>query len=67
MKSPEIQRQNRICLEGLPNPRKSLVVTSTDEGAANHVVMENRSLMAQVVFDWLDETFAGAGPGFPSK
>jgi hypothetical protein len=25
------------------------------------------SLMAQVVFDWLDETFAGAGPGFPSK
>ena len=67
MKSSEIQRQNRICLEGLPNPRKSLIVTPADEGAANHVVMENRSLMAQEVFDWLDETFAGARPGVPSK
>ena len=67
MKSSEIQRQNRICLEGLPNPRKSLVVTPADEGAANHVVMENRSLMAQEVFDWLDETFAGARPGVPAK
>lgn len=67
MKSPEIQRQNRICLDGLANSRKSLVVTPAAEGAANHVVMENRSLMAQEVFDWLDETFAGAGAGLPSK
>ncbi|MDR3375359.1 MAG: alpha/beta hydrolase [Ancalomicrobiaceae bacterium] len=67
MTSPEIQRQNRICLEGLANPRKSLVVTPADEGAANHVVMENRSLMAQEVFDWLDETFTGAQPSNPPR
>lgn len=67
MTNPEILRQNRICLDGLPNPRKSLVVTPVSEGAANHVVMENRSLMAQEVFDWLDDTFDGIAAGMPSK
>ncbi|MDQ2082755.1 alpha/beta hydrolase [Xanthobacteraceae bacterium Astr-EGSB] len=67
MKSEEIQRQNRLCLDGLANPRKSLVVTPAAEGAANHVVMENRSLMAQEVFDWLDETFAGGTTDLPAK
>ena len=67
MKSEEIQRQNRLCFDGLANPRKSLVVTPAAEGAANHVVMENRSLMAQEVFDWLDETFASGASGIRGK
>jgi len=58
MGNPEIARQTEICARRSANPRTTLVVTPEVEGAANHVVMENRSLMAQVVFDWLDETFA---------
>ena len=56
-KSAEVRRQQDICLKGLANPRKKLVVTPENEGASNHCIMENRSLMAQEVFDWLDETF----------
>jgi hypothetical protein len=33
-----------------------MVVTPSDEGASNHCVMENRALIGQVLFDWLDET-----------
>jgi pimeloyl-ACP methyl ester carboxylesterase len=57
--SREIKRQQQLCLDNLPNPRKKLVVNPASEGAANHCVMENRSLMSQVVFDWLDEVFQG--------
>jgi pimeloyl-ACP methyl ester carboxylesterase len=56
----EIKRQQRLCMDNLPNPRKKFVVTPASEGAANHCVMENRSLMSQVVFDWLDELFQAA-------
>ncbi|WP_246298766.1 alpha/beta hydrolase family protein [Desulfolutivibrio sulfodismutans] len=57
-KSAEIERQNRLCLDCLASTRKTMVVTPAAEGAANHCVMENRSLMSQVVFDWLDVTFS---------
>jgi len=50
----ETRRQQKLCMDGLPNPNKEFVVTPLDEGASNHCVMENRSLVAQVVFDWLD-------------
>ncbi|MCX5890380.1 MAG: alpha/beta hydrolase, partial [Deltaproteobacteria bacterium] len=60
--SAEVKRQQQLCLDKLPNPRKKLVVTPASEGAANHCVMENRSLMSQVVFDWLDELFQAAPP-----
>jgi hypothetical protein len=30
------------------------VITPAHEGAANHCLMENRELMSQEVFDWLD-------------
>lgn len=53
--NPEIRRQTDQCLSGLSNPRKKVMVTSAREGAANHCVMENRSLMSQEVFDWLDD------------
>jgi hypothetical protein len=61
-KSQEVKRQQQLCQDNLPNPRKKFVVTPANEGAANHCVMENRSLMSQVVFDWLDELFQEAQP-----
>lgn len=53
----ETHRQQQLCLDGLANADKRLVVTPLDEGASNHCVMENRSLVAQVAFDWLDSVF----------
>jgi len=53
----ETKKQQKVCIDGLPNPIKGLVVTPLDEGASNHCIMENRSLMSQVVFDWLDSVF----------
>jgi para-nitrobenzyl esterase len=56
-RSPEIRRQTQLCMDGLPNPRKRLVITPDDEGASGHCIMDNRSLMSQELFDWLDEVF----------
>ena len=56
-KSEEVQRQTKLCLAGLANPRKQLVVTPAEEGASSHCILDNRSLMSQELFDWLDETF----------
>lgn len=53
----EVKRQQQECLAKLPNPQKRFVVTPADEGASNHCITENRSVMSQVVFDWLDEVF----------
>ena len=53
----ETKRQQKVCIEGLVNANKALVVTPLNEGASNHCVMENRSLVGQVVFDWLDDVF----------
>lgn len=53
----EVQRQQKLCLDGLPNPKKKMIVTPLNEGASNHCVMENRSIMSQVLFDWLDDVF----------
>jgi hypothetical protein len=54
-KGPEVQRQQKIAFDNLPNPKKKMVVTPANEGASNHCVLENRSLLGQVLFDWLDE------------
>lgn len=56
-KSQETQRQTKLCMDNLPNPKKKLVITPAEEGAPNHCMMENRSLMSQELFDWLDEVF----------
>jgi len=53
----EVQRQQKLCLDGLPNPMKKMIITPLNEGASNHCVMENRSIIGQVLFDWLDEVF----------
>jgi pimeloyl-ACP methyl ester carboxylesterase len=63
--SQEVKRQQQLCMDNLPHPRKKFVVTPAIEGAANHCVMENRSLVSQVVFDWLDELFQAAQPKQP--
>jgi len=55
--SDEVRRQQQVILEGVANPMKKLVVTPANEGASNHCIMENRSLVSQVLFDWLDEAF----------
>ena len=62
-KSPEIARQNTLCLTCLASERKALVISPAEEGASNHCIMENRGLMSQVVFDWLDETFQALSVG----
>ena len=59
-KSDETRRQQEDCMARLPNPLKKLVVTPANEGASNHCVMENRSLVGQVVFDFLDEVLPPA-------
>jgi alpha-beta hydrolase superfamily lysophospholipase len=53
----ETKRQQKECMDGLPNPNKKFVVTPLNEGASEHCINLNRALMSQVVFDWLDETF----------
>lgn len=50
----ETQRQQKACMDGFQNPKKSFVITPLAEGASNHCIMENRAVMAQTLFDWLD-------------
>ena len=56
-KSEEVKRQQKVCMDNFTNPMKKMVITPTNEGATNHCVMENRSLVGQVLFDWLDDVF----------
>ncbi len=57
--SNETRLQQQQCMAEFPNPLKKRVITPADEGASNHCIMENRSLMGQVLFDWLDKLFTG--------
>jgi len=57
-KSLEVQRQQKVAMDNFPNPLKKIVVTPANEGAANHCILENRSLVGQVLFDWLDAVLA---------
>ena len=54
-RNEEVKKQQQECIDQLPNPKKKFVVTPANEGASNHCITENRSVMSQVVFDWLDE------------
>lgn len=52
-----MKKQQQEFLAKLPNPNKKLVVTPEDLGASSHCIGENRSLMSEIVFNWLDDTF----------
>lgn len=54
-RSEEVRRQQKHALDNFPNQAKKMVITPTNEGATNHCVMENRQLVGQVLFDWLDD------------
>jgi pimeloyl-ACP methyl ester carboxylesterase len=41
-----------------PNPQSRLVVVKGSDGGDAHAIGTNLSLMAQLVFDWLDEVLA---------
>ena len=50
-----VQKQQKECLDRLPNPRSTLVVTPFDTGASSRRTGESRSLMGEALLDWLDE------------
>jgi len=54
-KSQEVQRQQKIALNAFPSTWKTMLITPANEGASNHCAMENRGLVGQALFDWLDE------------
>ena len=56
-RSQEVQRQQKIAMDGFKDKRSTMVVTPSDEGATNHCIMENRNIVGQVVFDWMDDIF----------
>jgi pimeloyl-ACP methyl ester carboxylesterase len=53
----EVQRQQQECMAKLPNPKSRLIVTGFEDGASSHCLGENRSLMGEMLFDWLDDAF----------
>ena len=56
-KSKEVQQQVKTAKDGFTNPASGLIITPENEGAANHCVMENRNLIGQTLFDWMDGVF----------
>ena len=52
-------------MEEVANENRKLVVSPGNEGADSHSIGTNLHLMAQLVFDWLDEALNGA-PAVPS-
>lgn len=53
----ETERQQKEFMDKVGTEDKTLVVTPEDEGASSHCIGENRTLMAGMVFDWLDDRF----------
>ncbi len=51
----EVKRQQTECMSKLPNQKSKLVVTGFEDGASSHCIGENRTLMAEILFDWLDD------------
>ncbi|MFW5837767.1 MAG: alpha/beta hydrolase family protein, partial [Desulfovibrionaceae bacterium] len=57
IQSEVVRKQQEHAMKHFANPNKKMVVTPSDEGGTNHCIMENRNIVAQVLFDWLDEAF----------
>jgi len=53
----ETERQQKEFMDKVGTENKTLVITPEDEGASSHCIGENRTLMAEVVFDWIDDLF----------
>jgi pimeloyl-ACP methyl ester carboxylesterase len=53
----ETEKQQIACMDALPNPEKQMIISPEKEGATSHCIAENRSVMSQIVFDWLDKIF----------
>jgi len=43
-----------------PSDKSKVIITKASEGGDAHAMATNMSLMAQLVFDWLDEVLADA-------
>jgi pimeloyl-ACP methyl ester carboxylesterase len=55
---PDALVQTREVYDRLENPKKAIRIFTAEEGAEAHTHVNNFPLLHQVVFDWLDETFA---------
>jgi hypothetical protein len=55
----DTERQQEEFMNKVGTKNKTLVITPENEGASSHCIGENRTLMAEVVFDWLDDLFGG--------
>ncbi len=55
---PETLVQTREVYERLRHPKRSMRILTAEEGAAAHCHPDNFPLLHQLLFDWLDETFA---------
>jgi len=53
----ETERQQKEFMDKVGTENKTLVITPENEGASSHCIGENRTLMAETVFDWLDALF----------
>ena len=53
----ETERQQKEFMDKVGTKNKTLVITPENEGASSHCIGENRTLMAEVVFDWIDDLF----------
>lgn len=53
--NPGIKKQQLEFINNVANDKKELIVTHVSEGAAEHCLGKNRSLMSEIVFNWLDE------------
>ncbi|MBM9518997.1 alpha/beta hydrolase [Desulforhopalus vacuolatus] len=53
----ETERQQKEFMDKAGTKNKTLVITPENEGASSHCIGENRTLMAGIVFSWLDNLF----------
>ncbi len=53
----ETERQQKEFMDNVGTQNKTLVITPENEGASSHCIGENRTLMSEIVFDWLDDLF----------
>jgi pimeloyl-ACP methyl ester carboxylesterase len=55
---PEALEQTKHVFDHLAHPKKAMRILTAEEGAEAHTHVNNFPLLHQMVFDWLDETFA---------